>query len=149
MPDSSKNNNSNHKYESSLKKWMTEEKTANEFINVLTKLFFDKSIELTFFRTQLIDRSASIILHKHSYSERLINKELDIQISLDLANAISAIKIPPTKIDIGKLNSEFVDVENEIKDAEEFIKHSVKSSCNCSTQKFRRRFKEKGIFIQT
>ena len=122
MPDSNKNNNSNQNYEFSLNKWIEEEKIANEFINILTKLFYDKSIELTYFRSQLFDRSASIILHRHSYSERLISKQLDIRISFDLANAIYALKIPPTKIDIGKLNMEFTDINNEVKDTKEFVK---------------------------
>lgn len=122
MPDSSKNNGSNQNYEFSLNKWIEEEKIAIEFINVLTKLFYDKSIELTYFRTQLFDRSASIVLHRHSYSERLISKQLDIKVSLDLAIAIYSLKIPPTKIDIGKLNMEFTDINNEVKDPKEFVK---------------------------
>lgn len=121
MSESNNSNNPNHHYESSLNKWIKEEKYANEFINVLTKLFYDKSIELIFFRTQLFDRSASIILHRHSYSERLINKQLNIKTSLDLANVICSINIPPTKIDIGKLNMEFADADNKIKDPKEFI----------------------------
>jgi len=57
-----KQNNLNGNYESSLNDWVVREKYANEFINVLYKLFYDKSIELVLFRSQLIDRSASLVL---------------------------------------------------------------------------------------
>jgi len=75
-------------YEDSLKKWFDDEKTGFEFIDVLGKLFYDKSIELIFFRTQLIDRSASVILFKHSYAQTIIGKKLRIQDSLMLARVI-------------------------------------------------------------
>ncbi|MCD4682224.1 MAG: hypothetical protein K8R86_02985, partial [Bacteroidales bacterium] len=106
---SKKNNSSEAEaYEKSLLEWIDDEKAGFEFINVLGKLFYDKSIELIFFRTQLIDRSASVILHKHSYAETIINKKLAIQDSLILAKELYSFAMPPSKIDIGKLNMEWV-----------------------------------------
>jgi len=46
------------KFENSLKTWMDDEKAAHEFINVVGKLWFEKSIELILLRSQLIDRGA-------------------------------------------------------------------------------------------
>ncbi len=107
---SKKNNSSEAEaYEKSLLEWIDDEKAGFEFINVLGKLFYDKSIELIFFRTQLIDRSASVILHKHSYSKTIINKTLSIQDSLTLAKELYSFAMPPSKIDIGKLNMEWVE----------------------------------------
>ncbi len=96
-------------YEDSMKKWFDDEKTGFEFIDVLGKLFYDKSIELIFFRTQLIDRSASVILFKHSYAKTIIGKKLRIQDSLMLARVISELDLPHTKLDIGKLNLEWTE----------------------------------------
>ncbi|MCD4789350.1 MAG: glyceraldehyde-3-phosphate dehydrogenase [Bacteroidales bacterium] len=96
-------------YEDSMNKWFDDEKAGFEFIDVLGKLFYDKSIELIFFRTQLIDRSASVILFKHSYAQTIIGKKLKIQDSLMLARVISELDLPHTKLDIGRLNQEWTE----------------------------------------
>ena len=67
MEGSSGNNNTSHEYEKQLSEWIVDEKAAIEFITVVGKLWFDKSVELVLFRNQLIERSASEILHKHRY----------------------------------------------------------------------------------
>jgi glyceraldehyde 3-phosphate dehydrogenase len=96
-------------YVDTLKHWQDDEKAGTEFINVLSRLFYDKSIELNFLRNQIIDRSASVILNKHSYARTVIGSTLKIQDTLILANAIYKLNLPPSKIDIGKMNHEWVE----------------------------------------
>jgi glyceraldehyde 3-phosphate dehydrogenase len=96
-------------YEDSLYQWHDDEKAGNEFIDYLGKLFYDKSIELIFYRSQLIDRSASIILYKHSFAYTVIGKKLNIQDSLAIAKAIYEMELPHSKIDIGRLNQEWTE----------------------------------------
>ncbi len=100
-------------YEDSIRQWFDDEKCGNEFIDVLGKLFYDKSVELIFYRSQLIDRSASVILYKHSFAFTVIGKKLNIQDSLELARSICKIDLPPTKIDIGRLNQEWTEEKNK------------------------------------
>jgi len=78
-----------------------------EFVDILVKLFYEKSIELILFRNQLYDRSASVILFLHSYAVHTIGKVLRIQDSLVLAKALAEMDIPPARIDIGRLNFEW------------------------------------------
>lgn len=118
-------NNGNHMYETKLNDWFSDEKTANEFINIMGKLFYDKSIELILFRSQLIDRSASVVLYKHSYSERIIGKKLNISDSLELAKAIYDCNIGPARLDIGRLNDEWVNEKENYDDAMGFIKDKL------------------------
>lgn len=118
--------NINGSYENSLDDWAKQEMIANEFIAVLSKLFYNKSIELVLFRSQLIDRSASLILYRHSYAENIINKQLNIKDSLKLAKAILHSNIRPSKIDIGKLNGEWVEARENYVDAEDFINIKLK-----------------------
>lgn len=119
--------NINGSYEDSLNTWAKQEMIANEFISVLSKLFYNKSIELVLFRSQLIDRSASLILYRHSYAENIINKQLKIEDSLDLAKAILHCNVIPSKLDIGKLNGEWIDEKDNFIDAEDFIKIKLKN----------------------
>lgn len=116
----------NGHYEDSLTDWAQKEMIANEFISVLSKLFYDKSIELVLFRSQLIDRSASLILYRHSYAENIIDKQLNIEDSLLLAKAILHCNVGPSKLDIGKLNGEWLEEKNNFVDAEDFIKMKLK-----------------------
>lgn len=118
--------NMNGSYEDSLNDWAKQEMIANEFITVLSKLFYNKSIELVLFRSQLIDRSASLILYRHSYAENIINKQLNIKDSLKLAKAILHCNIRPSKIDIGKLNGEWIEARENYVDAEDFVKVKLK-----------------------
>jgi glyceraldehyde 3-phosphate dehydrogenase len=96
-------------YENSMKEWFDDEKVGFEFINVLGKLFYDKNVELIFLRNQLIDRSASVILFKHSYAQTVVGKKLKIQDSLLLAKVIFEMDLPHSKLDIGKLNLEWTE----------------------------------------
>lgn len=116
----------NGNYEESLNDWAQKEMIANEFISVLSKLFYEKSIELVLFRTQLIDRSASVLLYKHSYLENIINKQLNIEDSLLLAKAILHCDVAPSKLDIGKLGGEWMEEKSNYVDAEDFIRVKLK-----------------------
>jgi glyceraldehyde 3-phosphate dehydrogenase len=118
--------NINGYYEQSLDAWAEQEMVANEFVDVLYKLFYNKSIELVIYRNQLIDRSASLILHLHSYVENLINKPLKIEDSLILAKSILHSKIGPSKLDIGRLNREWTEEFKNYIDADDFIKTKLK-----------------------
>ena len=104
-----KHQNFNGTYEDSLNDWALREMQANEFISVLSKLFYEKSIELVFYRSQLIDRSASLILYRHSYAENIIRKPLKVIDSLNLAKAILHCGVGPSKLDIGRLNREWTE----------------------------------------
>ncbi len=116
----------NGKYESQLNDWSYQEKLANEFINVVYKLFYDKSIELVLFRNQLIDRSASVILYRHSYAENIIDKPLRIKDSLKLAKAILHSDIGPSRIDIGRLNREWTEERSNFVDEDDFVNYKLK-----------------------
>ncbi|MCB2221899.1 MAG: glyceraldehyde-3-phosphate dehydrogenase [Bacteroidetes bacterium] len=114
-------------YEDILKQWFDDEKAGNEFIDTLGKLFYDKSTELIFFRSQLIDRSASVILNKHSYAETVIGTKLKIQDSLILAKEILKFDLPSSKIDVGRLNQEWIEEKaNYGKDVRKFVTDKLK-----------------------
>jgi glyceraldehyde 3-phosphate dehydrogenase len=116
----------NGNFESSLNDWSYQEKLANEFISVVYKLFYDKSIELALFRDQLIDRSASVILYRHSYAENIIDRPLHIKDSLKLAKAILHSDIGMSRIDIGRLNREWLEERKNYLDEDDFINVKLK-----------------------
>jgi glyceraldehyde 3-phosphate dehydrogenase len=113
-------------FDKSLKDWIDDEKAAIEFINVVGKLWFDKSIELICLRSQLIDRGPGKILNKHVRAETILKKHVRVQDSLLLAKAILAEDVAPARIDIGRLNAEWTDEKANYANANEFIIDKLK-----------------------
>lgn len=111
----------NQNFEKSLSKWAKDEKIANEFIAILSQLFYDKSVELILLRSQLLDRTASKVLHKHSHSIRIVKKNLFVQDSLELAKAIMKADIVNARIDIGRLNFEWTEEKEKYATVDDFI----------------------------
>lgn len=117
--------NENHHFEQSLNKWVSDEKIANEFITIISQLFYDKAVELIIFRSQLLDRTASKVLLKHFKSTQIVAKTLLVKDSLDLANAIFRADIINARIDIGRLNFEWVEEKANYKNIDDFIKDKL------------------------
>lgn len=113
-------------FDQALKTWIDDEKAAAEFINVLGKLWFEKSVELICLRSQLIDRGPGKILNKHVRAETILKKPVRIQDSLLLAKAILAEDIAPARIDIGRLNSEWTEEGGNYPNANAFILDKLK-----------------------
>ncbi|MDP2422738.1 MAG: glyceraldehyde-3-phosphate dehydrogenase [Bacteroidales bacterium] len=124
-PDNKGQHHTDH-YHSTLEQWINDQKAANSFIDVLGKLWYDKDIELIFLRRQLLDRGANSILHKHSYAENIIMKKLTIQDSLLIAQGMLELDIAPARIDIGRLNREWVEEKDHVgHDVKAFLKNKL------------------------
>ena len=48
----------NDNFETSLKAWNENEKAANELINIVGRLWYDKSVELIMLRSLLVNRGS-------------------------------------------------------------------------------------------
>ncbi|HZH69601.1 MAG TPA: glyceraldehyde-3-phosphate dehydrogenase, partial [Flavobacteriaceae bacterium] len=99
--------NSNDVYEKELSFQADRRRATVEFIKIISDLWYDKSIELVLFRNQLIDRKVSEILSLHEYAGEFVQKPISIFDSVEIAQAIKLLDLPPSKIDIGKLTFEF------------------------------------------
>ena len=99
----------NKDFENSLKLWNENEKAANELINIVGRLWYDKSVELIMLRSLLVNRGSGKILNKHVRAEAVLGKSVRVQDSLLIAKALLAENLAPARIDIGRLNSEWTD----------------------------------------
>ncbi len=97
----------NKVYEKELSFQADRRKATVEFINIVSDLWYDKSIELVLFRNQLINRNVSDILDLHEYAGEFVGKPISIFDSVEIAKAIQDLNLPPAKLDIGKLTYEF------------------------------------------
>lgn len=110
-----------NKYESEFNNWIDKEKKAIELINVVGKLWFDRSIELLLFRKPLFDIGSSEVLAHHQYAKDIVNKNISIYDSLAIAQAIAQSNLAPSRIDIGRLASEWIDSNGNFSKIEDFV----------------------------
>jgi len=96
-------------FETSLKAWNENEKAANELINIVGKLWYDKSVELIMLRSLLVNRGSGKILNKHLRAEAVMGKPVRVQDSLLIAKALLAENLAPARIDLGRLNVEWTE----------------------------------------
>lgn len=108
-------------YENEFNSWIDKEKKAIELINVVGKLWFDRSIELLLFRKPLFDIGSSEILAHHQYARTIVNKNISIYETLAIAQAIAKSNLAPSRIDIGRLAAEWIDADGKFSSIEDFV----------------------------
>jgi len=111
----------NGTYEKELAFQADRRKATVEFIKIVNDLWYDKSIELVIFRNQLIDCTVSDILNLHEYAGEFVQKPISIFDSVEIAQAINGLDLPPAKLDIGKLTYEYHMQDNTYNDAKAFV----------------------------
>ena len=113
-------------YKEELKAIIIEERAAIELIKITSDLSFERSIELTIFRNQLIDKRCSEILNLHEYAKAFVEKPINILETLAIAKAIAESNIAASKIDIGKLTFEWIKEKDLYENIETFIIEKLK-----------------------
>ena len=129
-------------YKEELKARILEEKAAIELIKITSDLSFERSIELTIFRNQLIDKRSSEILNLHEYAKAFVEKPINIKETLAIAKAIAESNIATSKIDIGKLTFEWINEKDSYENIKGFIIEKLKFIDNTNIQ-----FKPKDVIL--
>ena len=122
--------NNNNLYEKELSLQADRRKAGVEFIKIINDLWYDKSIELIFFRNQLIDTTVSTIMNLHEYAGEFVQKPINVFDTVEIANAILNLDLPPSRIDIGKLTYEYHLEDNKYNDSKAFVIDKLKDSKN-------------------
>ncbi len=113
-------------YETELNAWIEDEKAALDLMEIIGKLWFEKSIELILFRNQLVDLNASEIMKLHLYySKDIVKKPINIKDTVLIANLVRNADICPSRIDIGKLTFEWNQEKNNFKSASDYINNKL------------------------
>lgn len=108
-------------YESELSDWIHKEQAATEIGGIASNLLFEKSVELIIFRRTLVDARASEILNHHLYAQKFLNKPLTVAVSHKLAKAIAEMDLAPSRIDLGRLGSEWLEEGSNYGSETEFL----------------------------
>ncbi len=119
---------SNEVYEKELAFQADRRRATVAFIKTVSDLWYDNSIELVLFRNQLIDKNVSEILNLHEYAGEFVQKPISIFDSVEIAQAIKLMDLPPAKLDIGKLTYEYHLSSNEFDSATSFVMNKLKDA---------------------
>ena len=115
-------------YEKELAFQADRRKATTEFIKLISDLWYDKSIEIVLFKNQVIDKNVSDIIHLHEYAGEFVQKPISIFDSVEILRAINDIKLPPAKLDIGKLTYEYHAQDSSFNDAKAFVLTKLKDA---------------------
>jgi glyceraldehyde 3-phosphate dehydrogenase len=96
-------------YEKELNAHVKRERAAVLLSSKTGELLYDKGIELVLFRNHLVDVSISEILNLHEYARNVVFKPIDVFTTSELAEEIYKMDLAPSKLDIGKLASEWLE----------------------------------------
>jgi glyceraldehyde 3-phosphate dehydrogenase len=125
----------NGTYEKELAFQADRRRATVEFIKIVSDLWYDKSIELVLFRNQLIDRTVSDILNLHEYAGAFVQKPISIFDSVEIAQAIKTLDLPPSKLDIGKLTYEYHLEDQKYNNALSFVSEKLRDAHKTGTIK--------------
>lgn len=114
-------------YLSEFNNWLEQEKMANELVNVAGRLLLNDSIELVLFRKALFDVSNSEVLAHHLYASNVSQLSIDVSDTLLLAQEIEKLDLAPSRIDLGRLCSEWIKEGKNYGSAGEFVQDKLKA----------------------
>ena len=118
----------NAQYEKELAFQANRRRAGVDLIKVISDLWYDKSIELVLFRNQLIDKNVSDIINLHEYAGEFVGKPISVFDTVEIADAIFSMDLPPSKLDIGKLTYEFHLEDNKYDNAKAFVINKLKNA---------------------
>ena len=110
-----------------LSNWHSKQKDALELIGITGKLWYDQSVELVLFRETLVDKGVGEVLNQHLKTREVIQQELVIEVTLALAKVIQTMGLAPSKIDLGKLGSEWLNEKTDATSMTDFVTTKLKS----------------------
>lgn len=122
-------------YEKELAFQADRRKATTEFIKIVSNLWYDKSIEVVLFKNQIIDKNVSDIINLHEYAGEFVQKPISIFDSVEILRAINDIKLPPAKLDIGKLTYEYHADDNNYSNVKAFVLDKLKDADGAKTIK--------------
>lgn len=112
-------------YEKELKSHVQKERAAVKLASKVGELLYDKGIELVLFRHHLTDITVSELLNLHEYAKTVVNKPIDVFTSSELAEEIYLMDLAPSKLDIGKLSSEWLAEQSSYESKAVFLKDKL------------------------
>lgn len=112
-------------YEKELNEHVKRERAAVKLQSKTGQLLYDQGIELVLFRNHLDGITIAEILNLHRYADKVVNKPVDVFTTSDLAEELLKLNLAPSKLDIGKLASEYLAEQANFASQADFLKSKL------------------------
>lgn len=90
-----------------MERWVEKERHASELINCCSNLWLSGSTELMLFRKPLYNVTSNQVLSYHQYARDVSGLPISVEDSVLLAEAIARLELAPSRIDLGRLATEW------------------------------------------
>jgi glyceraldehyde 3-phosphate dehydrogenase len=107
--------------------WIEKKRSATELNFLIGELMYKKGVELILFRNSLNEVSISELLSLHAYAREFVGEPIHIETSTSIAKEMLNMSLELSKIDIGKLNGEWVRRQNDYKSISDFLNEELNS----------------------
>lgn len=118
--------NTSNGYEEQLDAHVKRERAAVKLASKTGQLLYDKGVELVLFRNHLVSLTVSEIMNLHEYSKTVVQKPIDVYTTSDMAEALLAIDLAPSKLDVGRLAFEYLEAKDKYDNMDAFLKDTLK-----------------------
>ena len=112
-------------YGKEFSEYINQEEAAVDLISSIGHLMYRHSVELVLFRNPLLDKGVSEILRLHRYADEVVNKPINVYDTSELARELMEIDLAPSKLDIGRLSSEWFTEKDKHKSKRDFLKDKL------------------------
>ncbi|MFT5596055.1 MAG: glyceraldehyde 3-phosphate dehydrogenase [Flammeovirgaceae bacterium] len=113
-------------YNEELDSWISKKKATVKLINAVGNLLYDNSVELVLFRNHLVDTSVSEVLLLHKYAADVVGKPISVHETTAIAQALVKMDLAPSKIDVGLLTAEWMEVKHDFDSIDSFLSFKLK-----------------------
>lgn len=114
-------------YQNHFNEYLSQEREAVKLQNCVGQHLYDKGIELVLFRNTLTDASISELLQLHEYANSVVKRPITIENSAALATELLDMDIAPSKLDIGRLSSEWQTENKDFDSMRSFLESKLTS----------------------
>lgn len=119
--------NGSEAYVKELNHWVELEKAAIRLIHAVGVLYYDKGVEVILFRKPLLNQDASEIINHHSFARNVSRKSMTVHDSVVLAEAMADLSLAPSRIDLGKLLTQWLEEKNAYPSVSDFLRIKLNS----------------------
>ena len=112
-------------YGKGFEEYINQERAAVDLISSVGHLMYSKSVELVLFRNPLVDISISEVLSLHRYADEIVKKPISVYDSSELARELMNMDIAPSKLDIGRLSSEWFSEKDNFASKADFLNNKL------------------------
>ena len=105
--------------------WIEKKRSATALNFYIGELMYKHGVELMLFRNSLNEVSISELLSLHAYAREFIGEPITVDVSAEIAKAMLQMNLELSKVDLGKLSSEWLKRKADFSGISDFLEKEL------------------------